>query len=172
MGNAFCSWSYGDSLEHHGIKGQRWGIRNFQNEDGTLTAEGKSRYRVSRTERKERRAEQKAEKKAAKLASIPESKTWKAKEARYLSDAELNRRNNRLQKEEQYKRMTESKGAKYKRGLKKTAKTMFVGTATGLAVQYVRNNYSKLFSAIGKTPVAQAGASFIKNNLGKIKINL
>ena len=24
-------------LYHHGIKGQRWGIRRFQNEDGSLT---------------------------------------------------------------------------------------------------------------------------------------
>lgn len=31
-------------LEHHGIKGQKWGTRRFQNEDGTLTAEGKDRY--------------------------------------------------------------------------------------------------------------------------------
>lgn len=30
-------------LYHHGIKGQRWGIRRFQNEDGTYTAEGKMR---------------------------------------------------------------------------------------------------------------------------------
>ena len=33
-------------LYHHGIKGQRWGIRRFQNEDGSLTAEGKQRYGV------------------------------------------------------------------------------------------------------------------------------
>lgn len=32
-----------DILEHHGIKGQRWGIRRYQNEDGTLTADGKAR---------------------------------------------------------------------------------------------------------------------------------
>lgn len=31
-------------LYHHGIKGQRWGIRRFENEDGSLTAEGKKRY--------------------------------------------------------------------------------------------------------------------------------
>lgn len=29
---------------HHGIKGQKWGIRRFQNEDGTLTEEGLKRY--------------------------------------------------------------------------------------------------------------------------------
>lgn len=30
-------------LVHHGIKGQRWGVRRFQNEDGTRTAAGKRR---------------------------------------------------------------------------------------------------------------------------------
>ena len=31
-------------LVHHGIKGQRWGIRRYQNEDGTLTPAGIRRY--------------------------------------------------------------------------------------------------------------------------------
>lgn len=31
-------------LAHHGIKGQKWGVRRFQNPDGTLTEEGKKRY--------------------------------------------------------------------------------------------------------------------------------
>lgn len=33
-----------DELEHHGILGQKWGIRRYQNPDGSLTAEGKKRY--------------------------------------------------------------------------------------------------------------------------------
>lgn len=33
-----------DYLAHHGIKGMKWGIRRYQNEDGTLTAAGKRRY--------------------------------------------------------------------------------------------------------------------------------
>ena len=33
-----------DELYHHGIKGQKWGIRRYQNEDGTLTEAGKQRY--------------------------------------------------------------------------------------------------------------------------------
>lgn len=32
------------TLEHHGIKGQKWGVRRFQNPDGTLTKEGQKRY--------------------------------------------------------------------------------------------------------------------------------
>ena len=31
-------------LIHHGIKGQKWGIRRYQNDDGTLTEAGKKRY--------------------------------------------------------------------------------------------------------------------------------
>ena len=32
-----------DHLEHHGVLGQKWGVRRFQNKDGSLTAEGKRR---------------------------------------------------------------------------------------------------------------------------------
>lgn len=31
-------------LRHHGIKGMKWGIRRFQNEDGSLTNAGRKRY--------------------------------------------------------------------------------------------------------------------------------
>ena len=35
---------YSDSLSHHGILGQKWGVRRFQNADRTWTAAGKERY--------------------------------------------------------------------------------------------------------------------------------
>ena len=31
-------------IAHHGIKGQKWGIRRYQNPDGSLTSRGRARY--------------------------------------------------------------------------------------------------------------------------------
>lgn len=33
-----------NALYHHGVKGQKWGIRRYQNPDGTWTNAGKQRY--------------------------------------------------------------------------------------------------------------------------------
>lgn len=35
-------------LEHHGILGQKWGVRRFQNYDGRLISEGKNRYKYTK----------------------------------------------------------------------------------------------------------------------------
>lgn len=36
----------GESLEHHGILGMKWGVRRYQNKDGSLTLAGKRRYKT------------------------------------------------------------------------------------------------------------------------------
>lgn len=39
-------WKYNNELYHHGVKGQRWGIRRYQNPDGSLTEAGKKRLGI------------------------------------------------------------------------------------------------------------------------------
>ena len=52
-----------DELYHHGIKGQHWGVRRFQNEDGSLKSAGKARYGSADY------YQQKSEKHIAKIAT-------------------------------------------------------------------------------------------------------
>ena len=35
-----------NELMHYGIKGQKWGVRRYQNEDGTLTPAGRKKYKL------------------------------------------------------------------------------------------------------------------------------
>lgn len=44
MRNTFDYFDGDIYLEHHGILGQKWGVRRYQNKDGSLTSEGQKRY--------------------------------------------------------------------------------------------------------------------------------
>ena len=79
-------------LSHHGIKGQKWGVRRFQLKNGRLTAAGKKRYSEDEEEQKKKAEEESAPKK---------------KPVSEMSDQELREAINRAQLEESYRRYYE-----------------------------------------------------------------
>lgn len=124
-----------NELYHHGVKGMRWGVRRYQNLDGTLTAAGKKRAR---------KQEVKAAKKAAKAPHEDYQRAHSKKKVTKMSDKELRDVNNRLQMEKQFSQLTEKKksaGRKFVSGVLATAATT---VATGYAVKYMKQGIEYL----------------------------
>ena len=102
-----------NELQHHGIKGQKWGVRRFQNTDGSLTAEGKKRYSVSDYQQaidKTKTAgkivnEAKTLNNTVKKLNDPTAERRIRKSAAEMSDIELQKRVQRLNMEDNYTRM-------------------------------------------------------------------
>lgn len=78
-----------NELRHHGVKGMKWGVRRYQNKDGSYTPAGRKRRTQS----------------ADNEARVDRKNALKNR--RTLSDKELKERVERLKLEKQFKELTE-----------------------------------------------------------------
>lgn len=118
-------------MYHHGIKGQKWGVRRFQNRDGSLTEEGKKRQNRDKSEIERINMEGKAQKNIVSGArdissgverlstSQPRNRYNKRKnltqdEIDAMSNKELQELVTRMNLEAQYSMLTSDKTAQHK----------------------------------------------------------
>lgn len=131
MENNYILTSDGE-LYHWGVKGMKWGVRRYQNKDGSLKPAGKKRRRQQEDEHEDYK------------------KAHDNKSVKNMSDAELRARNNRLQMEAQYSKLTEKKisaGRKFVTGVVVGAATSI---ATGYAVKYGQKGAEYLGGKVAK----------------------
>lgn len=86
-----------DELRHWGIKGQKWGVRRYQNADGSLTTAGKKRYAKLESEMKQLKP-----KKSTKERKAEVEKEARKKLVSEMTDDELRERTNRMRMERDY----------------------------------------------------------------------
>jgi len=141
----YSGFPYSDELYHHGIKDQKWGLRRFQNEDGSLTALGRIRYGVGK----------------ARDAVV---KAYKRKHPGLMSDEELTAEINRQNKLNQLKRAREearrgTAGEKVKEimwkgaetAVKELGKSMATNVGQGIASKVLETNQQKKLRQLKET---------------------
>lgn len=101
-------------LRHHGILGQKWGIRRFQRPDGTRTPAGRRRVEAQENESDDSRA----------------ARQNRSRSPSELSNDELRRLNERLQLESTYRNLTSP--AQVKKGESWVQKALLAGAAGAL----------------------------------------
>ena len=140
-----------NELTHWGIKGMKWGIRRFQNKDGSLTAAGKKRRGIDDSD--DNRTESIEAKRERLLKSTNASEIYKNRNL--LTTAEINERLNRIDTE---RRLSEAASKE-----SKPKKTTIDRVNTILKYG---NKINEIYN-FAKTPVMKA----LKNKLfgGKIK---
>lgn len=132
-------------LYHHGVQGMKWGVRRYQNADGSLTAAGKRRRaKAESAQKKETKEKAKAAKKAekAKKASYATKRKNDVKNRADLTDEELKKKIERIKMEKELRELTDkelSSGSSKARSIlssvgEQTFKNVATKAATGTAL--------------------------------------
>lgn len=172
-------------LSHHGVKGQKWGVRRFQNKDGTLTKAGQKRYdkelaKVREEEKRLKNAEatkKKIDRLEARKAAIekkkhendpeePKTKEQK-KSPKKMSEPELKERIARLKLEKECKDLEKSTTSRGEAFVRDVLETAGKNIATQLTAYVMGTAVNKIAESIGVkngtvTETTAEGAKVVK----------
>lgn len=73
-----------NELYHHGVKGQRWGFRRYQNKDGSLTPAGERRLKKQRVKNLEKARKAAADKRERERVAAEEKAKYEAAKAKAI----------------------------------------------------------------------------------------
>lgn len=113
-----------DYLEHHGVRGMKWGVRRYQNYDGSLTAAGMKRFNKSLGEYEKADARYKQAKADHKAAKRSDNYSDAAIKKGELTNAKLNRKMKKTQLEKDYRHLKQDKLADQGKKLYASGKTI------------------------------------------------
>lgn len=116
-------------IYHHGIKGQKWGVRRYQEENGTLTSSGRRRYAD---------AIDKSEKKEDKKPSSSNSKKKSIQSKKKVSSANSRKLKSNLKKVKKRKVSDVASEQRVKTGYDYLYKNMYAYMTSPFAQQAIR----------------------------------